>query len=136
MKDILVSFLRIYHGTTLDDPAHSSAGKLPGGMFPSQHNVQQNSQCINIRTPIRLGEPILFRCCKACGSKNLCIFSVFIFINSGSIKIDKNRFGSTYDHIIWLYISMYNSQGMKHPQSHAQLAGDLLCLCRCQKSTL
>ena len=60
MKDILVSFLRIYHGTTLDDPAHSSAGKFPGGMFPSQHNVQQNSQCINIRTPIRLGEPILF----------------------------------------------------------------------------
>ena len=48
----------------------------------------------------------------------------------------KNRFGSTYDHIIWLYISMYNSQGMKHPQSHAQLAGDLLCLCHCQKSAL
>ena len=36
----------------------------PAGL-PSQHNVQQNSQCINIRTPIRLGEPILFRCCKA-----------------------------------------------------------------------
>ena len=104
MKDIFVSFFRIYHRTTLHDPAHSAAGELSGRMFSRQHNIDQDTKRINICASVRLGETVLLRCCKTGGSKDLGVLLNGIFIDPGCIKVDQYRFFPSQDDIIRYHI--------------------------------
>ena len=100
MNDISVSFFRIYHRTTLHDPAHSAAGELSGRMFSRQHNIDQDTKRINICASVRLGEAVLLRCCKTGGSKDPGVLLNGIFIDPGCIKVDQYRFFPSQDDII------------------------------------
>ena len=109
MKYIFVSFLRVYHRTTLHNPAHPALRKLPGRMLTRQHDIEQHTDRINIGTSVRLRHPILFRRCKSGRSKDLRILLHFIFLDSCSIEIDQDRLVSPQDHVVRLNIPMYHA---------------------------
>ncbi len=113
---------------------HSFAGSFSGGMFHQiSIMIQQKLQCLNFtHAPSRLGEPYCSGACKACGSKNLCIFSGFVFFHFFNKYLEASKsirtaFGSTYDHfILALHLYRTTSTGNEAPQSMPQLPGELL----------
>ena len=85
-------------------------------MLPGEQYIDQDSERIDIRSAVCLGESILFRRGVSQGAENACVTACCFVQRSGADRIEVNQDTpvTVQDHIFRLHIPVDQSTGVEH----------------------
>lgn len=126
----MIALLRTYLGASLDHPAQAALRQIPGGMLPGKHEVYQNTQGVNVRPGVGLGEAVLLRRGEASGAQNHGVAFMGRLVQPGGVKVDQHRIPPPENDVFRLYVPVDRADGVQHPQGLAELEGDVPGLVR------
>ena len=116
------------HGAPLDHPPQASLCQSPGGVLTGEHDVEHDTQGVDIRPSVGLCKAKLLRGGIAHRAEDLCILSACGVILPGGVKVNEDGGPASEKDIPWLHIPMDNTSAMEHLLSSADLPGDIRSL--------
>ena len=90
--------------------------KSDGRMITGEHDIQNDAERVNIRTAVRLGQAVLFRCGITGGTEHNRVRRTGRFLSAGSVKINQDGLVSAQNNILGLHITVDRSEAVKNPQ--------------------
>src|SRR5699024_7028824 len=101
-EDAGIAVLGTDHGTPLDHPPQASLCQSPGGVLTGEHDVEHDTQGVDIRPGVGLCKAKLFWGGIAHRTEDLCILSACGVILPGGVKINENGGPAFEKDIPWL----------------------------------